>query len=217
MNKKFIAGLALGMTMLAGSCFAEVIEKTIDYKDNAIKCPQVVGIAPKAANNINKYIEKVALGDAKSFIDKHGKEGGKAWLYTEVIRDDEQYLTLRIASASYFKGAAHPNTYVFGMVFDKNTGKRLPLNYFVEMPPADHMEGYVRGGMFKMLGYSDEELELSQDYHLKTISEEFLLDKNDNLDLIYQQYDLGPYAMGSPRIRLDKAYVDRNGHVLPKG
>ena len=183
MNKKFIAGLALTMTMVASSCFAEVIMKAEDYKGNNIEYPQVVGVAPKAANTINKYIVKEVLSDAHKFIDKHGKDGSTAWLHTEVIRDDTQYLSLRIASASYFKGAAHPNAYMFGLVFDKQTGKRLPLSYFVEMPSVNVFEDYVRRDIFKMNSSAGVKIALSSDMHFTHISEEYTLDNNDNLVL----------------------------------
>lgn len=217
MNKKLMTGLVLGMTMLASNCFAQVVEDTIVYKDNQIKVPCVMGGKLKVDKAMNACIDKEVVKYVKAFIDKHGKEGGTAWLTTEVIRDDFQYLTLRIASSTNFKGAAHPLTYVHGIVFDKQTGKRLPLSYFVEMPAPEQMEGYVRNNIFQVLGYDNRPLPLEGITPPKTISKEYLLDKEDNLDLIYQQYEIAPYAFGAPRIRLDKAYVDRNGHVLAKG
>lgn len=217
MNKKIVVGVALGLTVMASSCFAQVIDKVENYKGNELKIPQVASIELKAAKKINDYIIKNIASDPKKFIDKHGADGAKAWLYTTVVRDDYKYLSLRIASASYFKGAAHPNAYVFGLVFDKETGKRLPLSYFVEMPAKEQLEGYVRNNIFKLYSSGDVQLELEQSMHITHISDQYTLDTNDNLDLYYQQYELGAYAIGSPYIRLDKEYVDRNGHVLPKG
>lgn len=217
MSKIFLTGIALALTMLSNNCLAQVIDRVEVYKDNELRIPQVAGIEAGAAKKINDYIIKNVASDAKKFIDRHGAEGGKAWLYTTVMRDDEQYLSLRIASASYFKGAAHPNAYVFGLVFDKTTGKKLPLKYFVEMPRKDHLEGYVRSYVFKLYSSANVQIELEQSSHITHISNEFTLDNTDNIDLYYQQYELGPYAVGSPYIRLDKEYVDRNGHVLPKG
>lgn len=217
LNKKIFAGVVLGLSVMASSCFAQVVDKVENYKGNELKIPQVAGINLKAANKINNYIVKNVASDAKKFIDKHGAEGAKAWLYTTVVRDDIKYLSLRIASASYFKGAAHPNAYVFGLVFDKATGKKLPLSYFVDMPAKEQLEGYVRNNIFKLYSSGDVQLELEPSMHIARISEEYTLDNNDNLDLYYQQYELGAYAIGSPYIRLDKEYVDRNGNVLPKG
>lgn len=217
MNKKIVLGAALGLTVMASSCFAQVIYKNEVYKGNELKIPQVASIELKAAKKINDYIIKNIASDPKKFIDKHGADGAKAWLYTTVVRDDFKYLSLRIASASYFKGAVHPNAYVFGLVFDKETGKKLPLSYFVEMPAKEQLEGYVRNNIFKLYSSGDVQLELEPSMHITHISDQYTLDTNDNLDLYYQQYELGAYAIGSPYIRLDKEYVDRNGHVLPKG
>ena len=217
MNKKIVLCAALGLTVMASSCFAQVVYKDEVYKGNEIKIPQVVCEKPKAAKKINAYIVKNVAGDAKKFIDKHGHEGGTAWLNTEVIRDDNKYLSLRIASASYFKGAVHPNAYMFGLVFDKQTGQQLPLSYFVTMPSVSVFEDYVRRGIFTMRTSAEVEIELARDMHFTRISEEYTLDANDNLSLYYQQYELGPYAWGSPQIMLDKLFVDRNGNVLPKG
>lgn len=217
LNKKIFAGVVLGLSVMASSCFAKVIDKVENYKGNELKIPQVAGINLDAAKKINGYIVKNVASDAKKFIDKHGKDGAKAWLYTTVVRDDSKYLSLRIASACYFKGAAHPNAYVFGLVFDKTTGKKLPLSYFVEMPSKEQLEGYVRNNIFKLYSSGNVQLELEPSMHITRISDEYTLDTNDNLDLYYQQYELGAYAIGSPYVRLDKEYVDHNGHVLPKG
>lgn len=217
MDKKIFAGIVLGLSVMASSCFAQVVNKVEVYKGNEINIPMVAGIDAKAGKKINSYILKNIASDPKKFIDKHGAEGGKAWLYTTVVRDDDQYLSLRIASASYFKGAAHPNAYVFGLVFDKATGKKLPLSYFVEMPAQEQLEGYVRNNIFKLYSTTNRPLELERDMHITYASEQYTLDTEDNLDVYYQQYELGPYAVGSPYIRLDKVYVDHNGHVLPKG
>lgn len=217
MKKKIALGVALGLTVFASCCFAQVVYKDEVYKGNEIKIPQVVCENPKAAKKINAYIVKNVVSDAKKFIDKHGPEGATGWLNTEVIRDDDKYLSLRIASASYFKGAVHPNAYMFGLVFDKQTGKQLPLSYFVTMPSVSVFEDYVRRGIFTMRTSAEVEIELAKEMHITRISEEYTLDANDNLSLYYQQYELGPYAWGSPQIMLDKLFVDRNGHVLPKG
>lgn len=215
MNKKFFSSAILGLMILSNSCSAEIIEKIVEYKDNQIKIPQVVGIKPAAAKKINDYIVKNIAKEPKKFIDS--SSDCSAWLYTTVVRDDDKYLSLRIASASYYKGAAHPNAYMHGLVFDKATGKKLPLSYFVEMPPKDHLEGYVRSHVFKLYSSGDKQIELEPSARITHISEEYTLDENDNIDLYYQQYELGAYAIGSPYIRLDKVYVDCNGHVLPKG
>ena len=186
MNKKIVSGAALGLTVMASSCFAQVIYKNEVYKGNELKIPQVASIELKAAKKINDYIIKNIASDPKKFIDKHGADGAKAWLYTTVVRDDFKYLSLRIASASYFKGAVHPNAYVFGLVFDKETGKKLPLSYFVEMPAKEQLEGYVRNNIFKLYSSGDVQLELEQSMHITHISDQYTLDINDNLDLYYQ-------------------------------
>ena len=217
MHRKFIALSVLTLTMAASTCLAQVVEKMEIYEGQRIKYPQVVGENPQVAEKINQYIVKNVLAKTHKFIDKYGDQGGTAWMTTEVVQDSGDYLSLRIDNGTFFKGAIHPNNYAHGLVFSKQTGKKLPLSYFVTMPKAKYLENYVRCHEFQMLGYEDEELPLEADMHVTYISEEYTLDNNDNLDLIYQQYELGPYAMGNPRIRLNKRYVDLNGSVLPKG
>lgn len=219
MYRKILSGLLLGLTVMASTtCFAQVVDKVETYKGNELKIPQVEGIDRKAARRINSCLDKVVAGDAKNFIDKCGKNGNTARLYTTVVRDDDKYLSLRVASVRDFKGAAHPTTYVFGLVFDKKTGRKLPLSHFVRVPAPDQLEEYVRRNVFPLCSLrSDEPVELGDNYHITYISKEYTLDKDDNLDLIYQHYELACYAAGTLRLRLDKGYVDRNGDILPKG
>lgn len=217
LKKSLIAGVVLGLSVMASSCFAQVTYKDEVYKGNELKIPQVVCENQKAAKKINTYIVKNIASNPKKFIDIHGPEGGTAWLNTEIIRDDDKYFSLRIASATFFKGAAHPNAYMHGLVFDKQTGQQLPLSHFVTMPAPSVVEDYVRRGIFTMRTSARLAIQLSNDMHITRISQDYTLDKNDNLTLYYQQYELGPYAWGSPQIMLDKLFVDRNGTVLPKG
>lgn len=218
MYKKILSGLLLGLTVMAGTCFAQVVDKVETYKGNELKIPQVEGIEKKAACQINSYLDKKVAGDARNFIDKCGQNGNTARLYTTVVRDDDKYLSLRVASVRDFKGAAHPATYVFGLVFDKKTGRQLPLSHFVNMPAPDRLESYVRSNVFRLSSLrSDNPVELGDDYHIAYISKEYTLDEDGNLDLIYQHYELACYAAGTLRLRLDKGYVDAHGSVLPKG
>lgn len=220
MYKKILSVLLLVLMVLltmASACFAKVVDKVENYKGNQLKIPQVEGIKQQAANRINAYLDKDVANSVRKFIDTHGENGSTAWLYTTVVRDDDKYLSLRVTCVWDYKGAAHPTSYVHGLVFDKKTGKRLPLRYFVNMPPADHLEGYVRSNVFRLYNREDKPIELGESYHITYISKEYTLDKNDNLDLIYPLYELAPYAEGVPYIRLDKGYVDKNGSVLPKG
>lgn len=217
MKKKIVSGLLLGLTLMASTCFAQVVDKVETYKGNELKIPQVEGVKKKAARRINNFLDKEVAGTVREFIDSHGKNGSTSWLITDVVRDDDKYLSLRVVCVWNHKGAAHPTHYVHGLVFDKQTGQRLPLSHFVNMPPADQLESYVKNNIFRLYTRDNQPTTLGKDYHITYISPEYTLDNSDNLDLIYQINELDCYAAGPLNLRLSKEYVDKNGSVLPKG
>lgn len=208
MSKNIFIGVILGLTVMASSCFAQVVERVDVYKGNEIKFPQVVGIDPMAAQKINIYLLENVANKTKAEIDEIGANKVSINPSTKVVRDDDKYLSLLIKDVFIYRGARHPYPRVRGFVFDKTTGNKLPLEYFVNMQSAEQIEERVRNKTYGFYSYNGKPQELYEFTHITYVSEQYTLDNNDNLDLYYQQYQLGGFDIGTPYIRLGKVNSD---------
>lgn len=209
-----ITGALLAMSSAA---MAKTVDLAEDYNGVTLNIPAVELENKEAEKKINKAIyEKIE--DAKDFVEKNKKMKMELGSYYEILRDDDKYLTVYLNCSFYPDRAAHPSHMSYGMVFDKKTGKQLPVSHFVQLPSLSRMKQFVEYGYFDLEAVDGSKLPYNDDtFALEYISDQYLLDDKDNIRLLYQRYDLGPYAAGNTYVVIDKGYIDRHGKVLPKG
>ena len=202
---------------LSSAAMAKTVDLAENYNGVILSIPAIELENKAAEKKINKAIyEKIE--DAKDFVEKNKAMKMELGSSYEVLRDDDKYLTVYLNCSFYPDRAAHPSHLSYGMVFDKETGKQLPVSYFVDLPSLYRMRQFVKYGYFELEAVDGSKLPYSDEtFGLEYISDQYLLDDNDNIRLLYQRYDLGPYAAGNTYIAIDKEYVDRHGKVLPKG
>ena len=209
-----ITGVLLAMSSAA---MAKTVEVTENYGSNILRIPAVELENKGAEKRINKAIyEKIE--DAKDFAEKHKEAKMEIGSAYEILRDDDKYLTVFMDCSFFPYRAAHPMHTTYGMVFDKKTGKQLPVNHFVELPSLKRMEQFVEMGYFQLEAKDGTKLPYNEEsFSLEYISDQFILDDKDNIKLVYQHYDLAPYAVGETYVNIDKEYIDRHGRWLSKG
>lgn len=209
-----ITGALLAMSSAA---MAKTVDLAENYNGVTLSIPAVELENKTAEQKINKAIyEKIE--DAKEFVEKNKNMKMELGSSYEIIRDDDKYLTVYLNCSFYPDRAAHPSHMSYGMVFDKETGKQLPLSHFVQLPSLNRMKQFVKYGYFELEAEDGSKLPYNDEtFGLEYISDQYILDDKDNIRLLYQRYDLGPYAAGNTYVAIDKFYIDRHGKVLPKG
>lgn len=209
-----ITGALLAMSSAA---MAKTVDLAENYNGVTLSIPAVELENKAAEKKINRAIyEKIE--DAKEFVEKYKEMKMELGSYYEILRDDDKYLTVFLNCSFYPDRAAHPSHMSYGMVFDKKTGKQLPISHFVQLPSLSRMKQFVKYGYFELEDEGGNELPYNDEvFGLEYISDQYILDDKDNIRLLYQRYDLGPYAAGNTYINIDKFYIDRHGKVLPKG
>lgn len=128
----------------------------------------------------------------------------------EVKYEDDDVLSLMIIDYRYY-GGAHGLEKGIGLNYSKKTGQRLPLPYFVRLRPGDISK------VFSLPIYNRRNqripYRITKDFtpytrEHKGITDNFYLMGNGAIALIYQPYELAPYASGITHIVISAKYVD---------
>ena len=134
----------------------------------------------------------------------------------EVTANDGKYLSILLKMYSY-SGGAHPNYVLIGHTYDIATGKETDLYDFVkgkeelrtflkkwvDENQADGLYDDAKDTVDKYIDNPKGEFELEYeiDYHI-----DYYLN-NDGLHVVFQAYELAPYAYGIVDIVLDKSLL----------
>lgn len=128
----------------------------------------------------------------------------------EVKYEDDDVLSLMIIDYRYY-GGAHGLEKGIGLNYSKKTGQRLPLPYFVRLRPGDiskvfSLPIYNRRNQHIPYRITKDFTPYTKDH--KGITDNFYLMGNGAIALIYQPYELAPYASGITHIVISAKYVD---------
>lgn len=202
---------------LSSATMAKTVDLAENYNGVTLSIPAVVLENKGAEAKINEAIY-AKVEDAKKFVEENKNIKIELGSSYEILRDDNQYLTVYLNCSVYPEKAAHPSHVSYGMVFDKETGKQLPLTHFVQLPSVNRVKQFVKYGYFDLEAADGSKVPYNDEmFGLEYISDQYVLDAEDNIRLLYQRYDLAPYAVGNTYVAIDKGYMDRHGNVLPKG
>ncbi|RHM55828.1 DUF3298 and DUF4163 domain-containing protein [Mitsuokella sp. AF33-22] len=204
LTRLLLAGLCTislwGVPLPAGATVETGTDTKINYTMNY---PLVYTQNPDAQEAINSDIYTY-IADFRAAYERGDFIDG-SFSY-EVKYEDEQVVSIVICEYKW-TGGAHGMPNYIGLNYDKATGEKLPLSYFVRLTPADRVQ--VLG--FPVYNARDEVIpdkDLSQYRWDNAISTNYYMLGNGDLALIYQPYDLAPYAAGVTHIKLTAKWID---------
>lgn len=182
------------------SCVAKGEQNYVSLK---LEYPLVYLNNIEAQNKINTDIAKYVY-ELKDNYDKGYFYDG--YMNYSVKYEDEQYLSVTLTR--YFNGGgAHGLYNVKGLVYDKKTGNRVPLSYFVTIKSPKQIEYSLRGYVAQLYNERMQQIYLGNN-HVTKISEDYYLAGNGIIYLIYQPYQLSSFSEGATRVRLDNVALD---------
>ena len=130
----------------------------------------------------------------------------------DVKFEDSQYVSIMIKESRYiYAGAAHGMIFTNCVTYDKKTGNRLDLPYFVKLGTDDLVT------ILNMTLYdaSDKVIPHSRSFvneYLRSgnakISDNYYLAGGGRIALVYPPYALAAFAFGPTHIIIDSTYVD---------
>jgi|GEM_PF-3262408 len=203
----FLSALLLVMTVSAA--FASGVKdrsaaeiSTAHYTDPSfdLSYPQVTMKDKKAEEKINSRIE-AEVAHFKAGVKADMQQGGKiqATMKYEVKMNRMGLLSLTLSEYTYADRAAHGMTYVKGMTFNTE-GQLCTYGDVLKLAAAAKSEdGYTASAVTEKLKAkaAQEGFMLNSDFKgLDKVTQEFYFDNNTDIHILFQPYEVAPYAVG---------------------
>ena len=172
--KKFLI-LTAFLILQISTVFASVekhIDKQINYE---MEYPIVYTKNQAAQDKINQDIYKYIAAFRNDYNAGEFYSGSFSY---KVRFEDEKYISITMTQFEHSRGAASGFLKVYGVVYDKNFGKKLPLSHFVKIT-LDDLYGY-----YFYDGFVEDGTEIKQYVHPEYISENYYLLGNGGIALI---------------------------------
>ncbi len=203
--KKIVLALLLSFlwTLPAEAMVEQGEEKGTDY---TMKYPLVYVDDSGAQDAINADINGY-LDNFRQAMEENDFVVGGATTYA-VKYEDEDVLSLTFTDYRN-NGGAHGMYVVYGLNYDKHTGERLALDNFLQVTVED-LQGEVKKNLFDG---GENRTVFHWNQTVRRVPEDYYLLGKGGIALIFQPYELGPYAAGAMTIRLDKAAVEHYNAV----
>lgn len=205
MKKLFLLTL-FAIMLIPSLCLAYVDSGEQNYTNLKLKYPIVYLNDQDVQNKINTdiatYVYKLkGRYDAGNFYQGSMKYSLKF--------EDENYISLTITSYWYNAGAAHGMYETVGLVYDKHTGNKIPISYFVPIQSAEQLENIgIRGHVTKLYNQGMKQIPLRNGWDVDRVSEDYYLGGNGTIYLIYQPYELASFADGNTYIEFTPQAIE---------
>lgn len=144
-------------------------------------------------DEIRKFIKDTGIKDAMYSLDTE----------TSICKNDENYLSMQMIVNEFLMGA-HGSHYFAGHTYDAKTGKKLKLDDVITN--REELKKYLLDwakNTNKNNVFLPEYEQVIIDYCNGDYELQFLL-QDDNVFVIFQHYDIAPYAYGPSFVPLDK-------------
>ena len=210
MRKIFLVVIALLIVGVQSCLAAEISENQSPFHENVI-----YPLVKTGDEAIDKRINTAIIAEVDRFIT--GVYRNAQEINAEVVDVRTNYeimcngagntviLSVVLTESNYYKGGAHPATYIRPLNFNLSSGELMGLNYLVEVG-----DGFQDGQLLERLNQKlaekveRKEIFLFQDaLPIKQLPEDFYWDENLHVHFIFQHYAIAPYAMGIIDVDID--------------
>lgn len=207
-------------TLLSLACLAsanaQVTEETENYQGNLLKYPVVSQHKKGVDKTINHAISQ-ALDKIKA---QHASNKGAAdeiSMSYKLISENSDRLNLLLYSWTYNHGAAHGQYYTQGLSYDLQTGDKAEVADYLGSPKPEQLDAGIRSGQYQLCDGDHNPVKLDEFWKVDHVSKECLLNADGSLTLIYQIYDLAPYATGNTFLTIARQdFPELSGKPLPE-
>ncbi|MDO4178949.1 MAG: DUF4163 domain-containing protein [Phascolarctobacterium sp.] len=210
--KKIITALCLGLA-LSATCFATEVT-TMQFKTDKTnyKYPRFTLESSKATQKINKFVNSEFKSLRKIHNQDHELVGGG--MDYKVILDDEKYLCFTLEPYD-FHGGAHGMYYTGYYVFDKETGNRMKYYDFVPSINSDELRWGIKNGYLPVELEDGSQGEAPFMDENTLVKENFRLNGDGSVSLVYGPYELDCYAAGNNYVKLTTKQVEKLKVMMP--
>lgn len=189
------------MAVAAGASAAQqtAVDKGERYD---YKYPVFTQENPQAAERMNRDIQKMISKSRKDLRQPDMRAVGSNY---EVIYENDQFVCLTFNTWYYYDKAAHGMYYTHGIVYDKNTGKRVPYTRFMEKLNAEQLKQDIKAKKLPVYGAdlkTVSEAPFIDNIDKFKVSKDYIITEDGHLYLMYQPYVLDCYAAGVTYVKV---------------
>ena len=113
-------------------------------------------------------------------------------------------LSLLLTESNYYKKAAHPSTYRIALNFNVTSGELMDTGYLTDIGSGNPQFSLANVTRKRREHAAQNNLYLFEDaLPLKKLPKNFYWDKNLHVHLIFQHYEVAPYAAGIIDVDMD--------------
>ena len=197
MLRKIFCTLILALMILPNICAATQIQSTNYNGDFQFVYPEVKIEDRIIAGRINEKIRE----EVKEFFStvREPYPSATASMSYEIPCDKNNILSIVLTEYVYYQGAAHPLMFKRALNFDVRSGKLIGLDGLKKISRKYASDDYSPKGLTRKLkSYAkNNKIYLYNDFkELEKFPENFYFDENLHLHVIFQQYEVAPYAAG---------------------
>lgn len=191
------------------SISSEILDKSNTNADIQIQYPQISGLTDEAEQAINTVFkqkaEAFATASEKQASTRDGSVEHKYDISQNfVVTFNREGLLSIVVDQNSYLGGAHGSTIREGLTFSINTGKQLELGDLMKAAPN------YKQNLDKMLKERTKEVSFADVSPGLNAKPDFYV-KEGGIAILYQQYEIAPYAAGIPTF--DFEFTE----LLPKG
>lgn len=198
---KRILGILTCLLIFASTVFAAdaSIENRKSTYNFQVNYPYITLENKEAANEINRFINKKIQAYRKVYNNHNYTLG---ILDYELKYEDDNFLSIVFTYWWYYQNAAHGMYNTSGIVFDKHSGKLVNLKHFVPELNVRNLKRMVQDGKLTIYNTNNKPITLAEPFALDRVSHSYYIDSDKSVYLIYQPYELAPYADGNTYIKI---------------
>ena len=193
LKKTMLAALAFCLS-LSVPAFAKVESEQARIADLEMTWPVVETKNKKADGLINKDIKSFMDDFRAGFVDRKFTSG-RTWYETKY--EDNQLVSLVLSD---LRSEGNENKVrTRGVVYELETGSRLPLSAFVRVTVAD-LNGYLTSQC-----YNSSDVKIHPDKQVTRVPEDFFLNPDGSISILFQTKEVGGLLDGPVYIRLSQS------------
>jgi hypothetical protein len=201
----FVSAMMM-LLLLVGVAGAQEASQGYQIKENQINSEYVEGKYPTVdvdniliKSKINSQIEKIV----NKYIDYTNQQNTDGYEVTgfvsyDIRANNQNFFSLTIDCSSMLKDAAHPNTYTYGLTFD-NKGNVINFSQIIQEDKMSGKNLYTVNNLTKeVLAQFGDKIYDSNfiPLNITAFPKEFYIDDDGNLHVLFQRYEITPYAVG---------------------
>lgn len=207
MSWKILMGLIMVLLLSMSVTFAqsnyyEVQEQEITENFIQGKYPVVQNSNILVKSKINNEINKI-VNNFEQDIQEVNNKGTETTGFVgyEVKANSENIFSVIINCSTMYKGAAHPNTYSYGLSFDES-GNLIQFSQVINEANLQGSDKYSIANLNKAIYEQVGDNLYNFHKEVEVFPKEFYLDENMDLHVLFQRYEITPYAVGLVDINL---------------